>query len=484
MNIPISMHHALHNARPYFSLLGLISSSLMLMACQNTEEFERPVMDLPTGSTTISSVGTTWWTIFHDSELNRLEQQALTYNRDLIRASALVDRATALMQGTKADELPQANLKAGVNSQELTKGQQHSQSLPDRGRDLWEMSGVLSYEVDLWGKLRARTEASRAEALSTIAARDAVFLRLTAEVASAYINVRTWEEKCRIISRVHDSYKQTCAMYEKRFQQGQYPELALRRVQAECSKTLAQLKKAENALSMAGSALAVLSGESPRTIVNGKILTAGNSNLLPSPPTIPASIPSNVIEMRPDIYELESRLKSAFYGQKAAWADRFPSFSLTGELGQISTDLSKTLNQPNRLYNAGGNILQTLFDGGKKQATLKASSAEYAATKATYEQTVLNAFCEIRNALVERKKSMEIYDATRDEVENLRRSWDIASKQYDAGYVGLMDALDTHRNLLSGELDMADAAQMRLNAIVKFCKSLGGGWTRHSKQKA
>ncbi|MEG0838079.1 MAG: hypothetical protein RSF35_09185, partial [Akkermansia sp.] len=91
MNIPISMHHALHNARPYFFLLGLISSSLMLMACQNTEEFERPVMDLPTGSTTISSVGTTWWTIFHDSELNRLEQQALTYNRDLIRASALVD---------------------------------------------------------------------------------------------------------------------------------------------------------------------------------------------------------------------------------------------------------------------------------------------------------------------------------------------------------------------------------------------------------
>ena len=149
---------------------------------------------------------------------------------------------------------------------------------------------------------------------------------------------------------------------------------------------------------------------------------------------------------------------------------------LTGKLGQISTGLDELLNQSSRDYDTGAGLLQTLFDGGRKRAAVRAASSECAAVQAAYEQAVRNAFREIRDALVERRKSAEVDEATLDEVKFLRRSWDIAFKQYDAGYLGLMDALDTHRNLLSGELDMADAAQMRLNAVVKFCKALGGGW--------
>ena len=314
--------------------------------------------------------------------------------------------------------------------------------------------------------------------LASSAARDAVYLRLTAEVASAYINVRTWEEKCLIIRRVHASYEQTCAMYEKRFVQGQYPELALRRVQAERSKTLAQLRLSENELSRAESVLSVLVGDSPRQVMKGGRPGGGNAALLASPPVIPARLPGDMIERRPDIWELESRLKAAFYGREAARKDRFPSLVLTGQLGQVSTQLNELLNQSSRNYELGAGILQTLFDGGRKRAAVRAADAECAAVQAAYEQAVLNAFREIRDALVERRKSAEVYEATLDEVNCLRRSWDIASRQYEAGYVGLMDALDTHRSLLSGELDMADAAQMRLNAVVKFCKALGGGWQR------
>lgn len=332
--------------------------------------------------------------------------------------------------------------------------------------------------MDLWGKLRARTEVARAELLASAAARDAVYLRLTAEVASAYINVRTWEEKCLIIRRVHASYEQTCAMYEKRFVQGQYPELALRRVQAERSKTLAQLRLSENELSRAESVLSVLVGDSPRQVMKGGRPGGGNAALLASPPVIPARLPGDMIERRPDIWELESRLKAAFYGREAARKDRFPSLVLTGQLGQVSTQLNELLNQSSRNYELGAGILQTLFDGGRKRAVVRAADAKCAAVQAAYEQAVLNAFREIRDALVERRKSAEVYEATLDEVNCLRRSWDIASRQYEAGYVGLMDALDTHRSLLSGELDMADAAQMRLNAVVKFCKALGGGWQR------
>ena len=249
-------------------------------------------------------------------------------------------------------------------------------------------------------------------------------------------------------------------------------------VQAERSKTLAQLRLSENELSRAESVLSVLVGDSPRQVMKGGRPGGGNAALLASPPVIPARLPGDMIERRPDIWELESRLKAAFYGREAARKDRFPSLVLTGQLGQVSTQLNELLNQSSRNYELGAGILQTLFDGGRKRAVVRAVDAKCAAVQAAYEQAVLNAFREIRDALVERRKSAEVYEATLDEVNCLRRSWDIASRQYEAGYVGLMDALDTHRSLLSGELDMADAAQMRLNAVVKFCKALGGGWQR------
>ena len=430
--------------------LMLLLMAALLASCGSPAVFERPVMEMPEGTARTSPVGTGWWRIFNDRALDRLEEKAVAHNRDLVRASALVDQASALAAQTGAAMLPRAELEAGASSEELSEGERYMNNLPDRARDLWSMSGVLSYEVDLWGKLRARTEAARAELLASAAARDAVYLRLTAEVASAYINVRTWEEKCLII----------------------------RRVQAERSKTLAQLRLSENELSRAESVLSVLVGDSPRQVMKGGLPGGENAALLTSPPAIPARLPGDMIERRPDIWELESRLKAAFYGREAARKDRFPSLVLTGELGQVSTQLNELLNQSSRNYELGAGILQTLFDGGRKRAVVRAADAKCAAVQAAYEQAVLNAFREIRDALVERRKSAEVYEATLDEVNCLRRSWDIASRQYEAGYVGLMDALDTHRSLLSGELDMADAAQMRLNAVVKFCKALGGGWQR------
>lgn len=459
---------------------------LLLTACLSKQPFERPVMDMPAGLVDKVSpdlavhIQSEWWSIFNCKDLNCLEARALLYNRDLIHAAAVVEKAVAMAREVGSEELPQLNLQAGAQKQELTKGQQYSQALSDRGRDLWQVSGKLSYEVDLWGKLKMQTDAAQSEMLSSMAARDAIWLRLSAEVASAYISVCTWEGKCDIIKRVHDSYEQTCAMYEKRFLQGQYPELELRRVQAERAKILAQLKKAENELSRAEGVLSVLIGDSPRVIMGPKTKRGSAILLDMTPPAIPSGIPSDVIARRPDIFDLEMRLKSAYDRKEVARVNRYPSLVLTGVLGQSSTALNEVLSQPTRCYDFGGSVLQTLFDGGKKRAAIKLASAEYKATEAAYEQAVLIAFREIRDALVERKQSAEIYEATRDEVNRLRRSWDIASKQYAAGYVGLMDTLDTHRSLLNGELEMADAAEMRLNALVKFCKSLGGGWIHSS----
>ena len=179
-----------------------------------------------------------------------------------------------------------------------------------------------------------------------------------------------------------------------------------------------------------------------------------------------------MIERRTDIWELESRLKAAFYGREAARKDRFPSLVLTGQLGQVSTQLNELLNQSSRNYELGAGILQTLFDGGRKRAVVRAADAKCAAVQAAYEQAVLNAFREIRDALVERRKSTEVYEATLDEVNCLRRSWDIASRQYEAGYVGLMDALDTHRQGSRRRMAAAPRFRMRDGSCRRGCPHL------------
>lgn len=475
------------NQRLHVLLLTLLSG-LVLPGCTATRTFERPLMDLPDGTTVEQSqalrthTDPKWWEVFHDRQLNRLEEQALLYNRDLVKAAATVEKAVALSNVVQADLFPQADIGAGATREEVTRGQQYSQRLSSRQRDIWQMSGVLSYELDLWGKLSSRSDASKADVLSSIAARDAVRMRLTAEVAAAYISIRIWQEKCRIISRVHDTYEKSCSMHEKRFAQGEYPELELRRVQAERAKTLAQLKKAENELVHAETVLAVLIGDSPRQIMSGR--NYGASSLLSqAPPATPSGIPSDLLNRRPDVFDLESRLLAAHYREQSARADRFPTISLTGRLGQSSTALDNILRGGSRLFSLDAGVMQYLFDGGRRRASIRVASAEYHEIEAAYEQTVLNAYREVRDALTERTKSDEIYRAVEDEVERTQRSWDIASKQYEAGYIGLMDILDIHRSLLSCELDKAEASGMRLTSVVQLCKALGGGWKNEKFDK-
>ena len=150
--------------------LMLLLMAALLASCGSPAVFERPVMEMPEGTARTSPVGAGWWHIFNDRALDRLEEKAVAHNRDLVRASALVDQASALAAQTGAAMLPRAELEAGASSEELSEGERYMNNLPDRARDLWSMSGVLSYEVDLWGKLRARTEAARAELLASSAA--------------------------------------------------------------------------------------------------------------------------------------------------------------------------------------------------------------------------------------------------------------------------------------------------------------------------
>lgn len=454
--------------------------------CSGIGSFQRPMMDMPGGVDVEQSealkthLNSQWWTVFHDSQLNQLMDQSLKYNRDLIKASHTVEKAVALSGLADSELYPDANFEAGAAKEELTRGQQYSQRLPSRKRDLWQMSGILSYELDLWGKLAASSEAAQADILSSMAARDAVRLRLTADVATTYITIRTCQEKCRVIQNVYESYQKSCAMYEKRFEAGAYPELELRRIQSERAKTLAKLKKAENDLEHAKTILSVLTGDSPEAIMKGR--SYGSSNLLRrTPPAVPSNIPSDLLDRRPDLQDMESRLASAHYQEKSAYADQFPSISLTGRFGYVSTSLDNVLKSKSRLFSLESGLLAPLFDGGRRRSAVRVASAEYKEIEAAYEQSVMNAYREVKDALTDRRKSDEIYRAIEEEVRSTQRSWDIASKQYESGHIGIMDALDIHRSLLNCELDKAEAAGMRLTAVVRLCKALGGGWKREKK---
>lgn len=462
-----------------YALLNII---LYLSAsCSLGPVYTRPTLALPQSTSSTHPQYTPyitpeWWKIFGDPQLNAIEEEALLYNNDLLLACARVEEAQALAQTTHSQQLPQINMDAGAEKISSTQGQQISEHLKSRQHDRWQLSGFLSYEIDVWGKLHKMDEVAQAELLNTEYGRESVRLRLTADVASAYCLIRASEARCAILKSMHETYQKTCSLYEKRFNSGQYPELALRRVQAERANTEALLKEEENTLSQAQSVLMVLLGRNPRAIMEDTLAQGKSQDQLIKQLPTPQNAPSDLLQRRPDIHQSEQQLIADNARIGVARANYYPSISLTSKLGTSSLDLENLFSGKKNFIQGGTLLSEPLFTGGQLTAQEEASKAVYKQMLIHYSQTIQQAFREVRDALVEMRKSQERAKASHEAVKYLARSLDLATKQYSIGYIEIMDMLDVQRSLLHAQLNEVAARQMQLNAIVHLSKSLGGGW--------
>ncbi|MDR0953005.1 MAG: efflux transporter outer membrane subunit [Elusimicrobiota bacterium] len=454
-------------------LILLLTSVAFIASCNFAAKYKRPDLDLPDQQDLEDySVFTQqkWWSIFNDDTLNKLEDTALSYNNDLLMAMARVDQARADAGVVTADSKPAvAASAAGL----ATGGSAAEGEAKDYSAGL-----AFSYELDLWGKYRNLNQAARARLLQSEAQRDVVRLTLTADVAKAYFTVRTLDSQIATTQRTLDARQETVRIYKTRYENGLVGELDLRRMEAERDSVQASLIELQKTLSQNETALSVLIGGSPRQIVENKIERGKELAEITIVPNIPAEVPSNILENRPDIRVAEYQLVEANANIGVARAAYFPDISLTASGGIQSASLTDLFS--GGLWNFAANLSGPIFEGGKIKAQVEEYSAKERELVANYQKTVQNAFKETYDAIVANRLNRQSFNALHSQSKALNRSLDLVKKQYDAGLVSMLDVLDVERNFLQAQIDEASAMQNELNAVVAISKALGGGLTGNS----
>ena len=411
-----------------------------------------------------------WWTLFGDATLNELVQKALVYNTDLQAAVARVEEAQGLLREAGAAQWPQVNAQLGTSRMQTSKVT--ATAVPGAPNVFDDRSAALttSFEIDLWGRLRRATEAARAQALSTIYARDTVQLSIAGLVAANYLALRAHDAELVVTQESLQSRESALRIAKSRFEGGLASPLDVHQAESALAAAQAQLVTVRQQRALAQNQLGLLTGQP------GLAIVAGDLRQLPLPPTPPAGLPSTLLQARPDIRQAEETLASANARIGVARAALFPTVSLTGSLGSESAALSNLFTAAAGTWSLGLGLVAPIFDMGRNQARVDQASAQQKQAVAGYQKAVQTAFREVMDALVNLREAGEGEKAQGLRVDAAKKAQSIAELRYQAGYSAFIDVLDAQRNANDAMLGFIATRQSRLNAAVDLLKSLGGGW--------
>ncbi len=458
--------------------MRIIAAGLMLLAlagCSFAPDYQRPQMELPQTWTTTPGqperLDEQWWKRFGDPALNELVQEALTANRDIAAAVAKVDYARAQLGSARAELFPLLSgqgqgTQTWVDNTKITTGAESP----------FSVGFGASWELDLWGKLRNAREAALYQLLGTEEAQRGVRLSIAAQTANAYFLLRSLDLQMATAERTVKSREDALKIYTARYEQGLISELDLSRAKTEVETAKTSLYQTRIARDASDSALSALLGRSPKAIMEGSVPRGKELETIPTPPVIPAGVPSELLDRRPDIQQAEMNVKSANANigvAKAAW---FPSISLTGAFGVISPELHSLMSNPLKTWSYGGAASVPLLDFGRVGYGVDAAEAKQREALAGYEKTVQSAFKDMRDALTRQQEMNNVVASLERMVKGLRLSVELATMRYDNGYSAYLEVLDAERSLFDSELQLAAARSERLSSIVNVCLALGGGW--------
>ena len=449
----------------------LAACAVLTTGCTLGPNYKKPTIDTPAGQAASGYAVFTqqnWWTMFNDPVLNRMEEEALKYNWDLQAAIARVDQARADVTITGADQFP--SLSAAGSSGREGNASGSGESMSRAGLN-------VSFELDLWGKYRRMKEAARAQLLATETARDTVRLTLTADVAKQYFAMLMLDDQIKIAQQTLKARQENVRVYQARYEAGYATEVDLRRVQANMSSVQAEEEQLRLNLAKTETALSVLLGKSPRAIVEDPLARGKTLNEETLVPNVPAGLPSDLLERRPDVMTAEQQLIAANADIGVARTAYFPSISLTAAAGYASNALTGLFGGNSGVWNLAGSVAAPLFEGGKIKAENKKAEAKYREVLANYQKTVQLAFKEALDAINSNQIYRQMYDSYLSQTNDMRRSYDLTKKQEDAGLIGVTDLLSVEETLLSAEMNLATARNNELDAVVDLVKALGGGWT-------
>ncbi len=452
---------------------------LVLAGCAVQPDYQRPPVELPQAwkeSAPRYAEDGRWWRIYGDAGLDSLVEEALAQNTDVLVAAARVDEARALLGVTESAQRPQVDLDARAGRSLTSAATGLLPPGTPRERDNYRAALSVSYEVDVFGRLRAATGAARADLAATEAVRDAVRLALTARVAISYSTLMALDAQVALTRRTLASREEALALQRRRREAGVISDFDLRQLEAEAASVRAQLPPLERDREVEQAALAALVGRSPRAVLEDAVARTPNPppELVPAAVIVPAGLPSELLLRRPDLLEAEQRLVASNARVAVARAAYFPSITLSGYLGSDSADLSNLFTGPAGIWNFAAALTQPIYAGGRLDAQRDAALARERAALAQYQGAIRNAFREVREALVVQARARESFEAQGARVRALEETQRLALLRYKNGVANQLDVLDAERGLLSAQSARIEALRVQRAAVADLFRALGG----------
>lgn len=450
---------------------------LGLTGCMVGPDYERPATDAPAAyryadkeANDLSN--TRWWEQFKDPVLNELIRSALAENKDIKIAAARVEEFQGRYGVVRSQLFPQVGLgvQGTRNRAPRDNGPVPLDSSIDPIFNNYQANLSASWELDVWGRLRRLNESARADLLASEEGRRTVILSLVSSVATSYITLRDLDQELKIARTTAKARGDSYEIFKLRFGAGTISEMELAQNLSEFQRTQASVAQFESQVAVQENNLAVLIGRNPGPIIRGRDL---EQLTLPS---VPAGLPSDLLERRPDLRQAELDLISANARIGAAKALYFPTISLTGLLGSASNQLSNLFTGPAATWSYGMAASMPIFTAGGIAGQVEQAEAFQQQALLSYQQSIQSAFRDVENALVSASKSREQMASQANQVDALRTYTKFARLRYDNGYTSYIEVLDAERSLFDAELSYTQTRGLVLNAMVDVYKATGGGW--------
>jgi NodT family efflux transporter outer membrane factor (OMF) lipoprotein len=462
----------------------LVALAVFSTACTVGPNYKQPTVPVPASfrapeplppNEASSFADLKWFEVFKDDKLQDLMRIALKQNYDLRDAYTRVEEARASLGATRSNQFPNFGAGGAVNINRLSRDGETPippQLLPSQNRDFGTaVLQLLSFEIDIWGKLRRATEAARANLLSAEETRKAVVVTLVSDVATAYFTMRELDYTLQISRDTLKTREESLVLTRSRLTGGVGTRLDLRQAEQLVDTAAETIPSIQNQIEVTENQISLLLGQNPGDVLRGKSLVQQDL-----PPEVPPGLPSALLERRPDIRAAEQALIAANAEIGVARAAYFPTLSLSGALGGASTQLSSLFSGPNSTWNLAPQVTQPIFTAGRIRAGVKYAEAEHEHALIQYQKTIQTAFTEVANALSTHQRIHESREKQDQLVEALGDRLRLAYLRYRGGVDTQLNALDADRDLFQAQLDLAQLELNEVLSVVQLYKALGGGW--------
>jgi outer membrane protein, multidrug efflux system len=459
------------------ALLGIVTALVLMPGCLMGPKYKRPTADVPQEyrapapqqAAAASSLGNEkWWQVYQDPVLTQLIHTAIAQNYDVRIAAARVLEAQAQVGITRANQLPSASVGANVFSEQNPKV---TNLFPAYEVNGGELNLSVIWNLDFWGKYRRQTEAARAQLLATEWGQRAVISSLVANVAGAYFQLRALDNELEISKSTLASRQQSLQLTQTLESHGGASGLDVSQADQLVYTAAETIPDLERQIQQQENVLSVLLGENPQSIPRGRALTEQ-----PVPQNVPAGLPSELLERRPDVRQVEENMVAANAQIGVAKAAFFPSLSLTGLGGLESNALHQFITQPSETWYAALNVSQPVFQGGALRSQLRLAHANWQEAMLSYKQTVQNALEQVSNSLVASRKDREYREQQELLTQAAQKTDQLSEVLYKNGGASYLQVLTSETNYFSAELNLVEAQLNERLALVQLYQALGGGW--------